>query len=371
LEIIMNDVKAEGLREALRARHRAHREAHPGHARDAAHALGVSEAELVDAEPRRSLGGNALGVTRLDPSRLRDAFKAFGGFGDVKTMTRNENAVIEHWGKFERIEVEGGPMGQVVGSDIDLRLFFQHIASGFAVAEEQRGRDGEVKGVRRSIQLFDGSGDSAFKLYVESDGDVPAFEKLAGDLADADQEAVLGVKPPAAAAPLRDVPRDEIDAFHQEWDGMQNTHEFFGLLRKWGLARTQALDLAGPSRARKLGAGAIRAVLEKAAATELPIMIFIGSRGVLQIHSGPVHRVAPGGGYLNVLDPRLNVHLKEEGVASAYAVKKPTADGFVTSLELFDAAGETIALLFSKRKPGQPELAPWPEILATLPSVSA
>lgn len=371
----MNDAKAADHREALRARHRAHRAEHPGHARDAARALDVSEAELVDAEPRREPGGDAarkdLGVTRLDPARLRDAFKAFGGFSDVKTMTRNEHAVIEHWGRFERIEVEGGPMGQVVGSDIDLRLFFQHIASGFAVAEEKRGRDGQVTGVRRSVQLFDASGDSAFKLYVEEDADVPTFEKLAADLADPAPEPPLTLKAPAAPPPLREVPRDEVKAFHEEWDAMQNTHEFFGLLRKYGMARTQALDLAGPTRARKVDRGALRDVLDRVAATELPIMIFIGSRGVLQIHSGPIHRVAPGGGYLNILDPRFNMHLREEGIAEAYVVRKPTAEGDVTSLELFDAAGDTIALLFSKRKPKQPELAPWPELLATLPARSA
>lgn len=40
-------------------------------------------------------------------------------------------------------------------------------------------------------------------------------------------------------------------------------------------------------------------------------------------------------------------------------VKKPTADGVVTSIELFDAQGEFIAYFFGKRKPGIPETTGW------------
>jgi putative hemin transport protein len=60
-----------------------------------------------------------------------------------------------------------------------------------------------------------------------------------------------------------------------------------------------------------------------------------------------------------VLDPGFNLHLREDRIASAWVVKKPTVDGTVTSLELFDAAGETIAMLFGKRKPGLPEMPEW------------
>jgi putative hemin transport protein len=63
--------------------------------------------------------------------------------------------------------------------------------------------------------------------------------------------------------------------------------------------------------------------------------------------------------WLNVLDPGFNLHLREDHIASAWVVKKPTVDGTVTSLELFDPAGDTIAMLFGKRKPGQPELPEW------------
>jgi putative hemin transport protein len=49
--------------------------------------------------------------------------------------------------------------------------------------------------------------------------------------------------------------------------------------------------------------------------------------------------------------------VREDLVASAWVVRKPTVDGIVTSLEVFDADGCEIALFFGERKPGTPELA--------------
>ena len=58
------------------------------------------------------------------------------------------------------------------------------------------------------------------------------------------------------------------------------------------------------------------------------------------------------------------MHLREDHVASAWVVKKPTEDGVVTSLELFDADGKQITLIFGKRKPGIPEREEWRAVVA-------
>jgi putative hemin transport protein len=72
------------------------------------------------------------------------------------------------------------------------------------------------------------------------------------------------------------------------------------------------------------------------------------------------------GPWLNVLDPGFNLHLREDHIASAWVVRKPTSDGLVTSLELFDAQGETIAMFFGERKPGRAELCAWRELIDEL-----
>ncbi|MPN33551.1 Hemin transport protein HemS [bioreactor metagenome] len=117
---------------------------------------------------------------------------------------------------------------------------------------------------------------------------------------------------------------------------------------------------------------AVTALLNNAAADETPIMVFVPNAGCIQIHTGPVHNVKPlempgGARWINVLDKGFNLHLRADMVASTWVVRKPTADGIVTSVELFDAQGDLMAMFFGERKPGVHELQSWRDLVARLP----
>ena len=71
--------------------------------------------------------------------------------------------------------------------------------------------------------------------------------------------------------------------------------------------------------------------------------------------------------WLNVLDPGFNLHLREDLIDSVWVVEKPTVDGIVTSVEVFDAQSELIAMFFGVRKPGSPELPAWRDLVGRLP----
>ena len=72
-----------------------------------------------------------------------------------------------------------------------------------------------------------------------------------------------------------------------------------------------------------------------------------------------------------MIDPTFNLHLREDSIAHVWRVEKPTADGVVTSVEVFDHAGELMAMFFGARKPGQPELPSWRNLVAQLPTLEA
>ena len=67
--------------------------------------------------------------------------------------------------------------------------------------------------------------------------------------------------------------------------------------------------------------------------------------------------------WLNVLDAGFNLHLREDVIDTAWVVEKPTSDGVVTSIEIFDRDGELMAMFFGTRKPGQPEREDWRAIV--------
>ena len=53
-------------------------------------------------------------------------------------------------------------------------------------------------------------------------------------------------------------------------------------------------------------------------------------------------------------------------ISGSWVVKKPTTDGMVHSLEIFDANGNMVVQFFGKRKPGTPELPAWTELVTGL-----
>src|SRR5262249_20710224 len=100
------------------------------------------------------------------------------------------------------------------------------------------------------------------------------------------------------------------------------------------------------------------------------IMCFVGNPGCIQIHTGPIKVLKAMGPWFNILDPRFNLHLREDAIAQAWVVKKPTSDGVVTSVELLDANGFCFTQFFGERKPGRAELENWRWIDNSLPALS-
>jgi putative hemin transport protein len=321
-------------------------------ARDLADRLGVSEGELV-----ASRCGD--GITRLD-GPWPELIHALPSLGRVMVLTRNDSCVHEKKGTFANIEL-GPVMGVVLDEAIDLRIFLNHWKHGFAVREELRGR------TLQSLQFFDGDGRAVHKVYLTEHSDHDGWRNLVARFKAAVQSPLLERQ--VVAEPLPHVLDDaavDVVSLREGWRAMRDPHDFFALLKKHQVTRTQALHLVGAEFARPVDNGSIRTVLASAAASGLPIMVFVGSPGVVQIHTGPVHTIKTIGPWLNVLDEGFNLHLREDHVVESWVVQKPTPEGPVTSLELYDAQGGQIVQLFGKRKPGVPELEAWRALVTGL-----
>ncbi len=107
--------------------------------------------------------------------------------------------------------------------------------------------------------------------------------------------------------------------------------------------------------------------LRGAAEAVIPLMIFVGNMGCIQIHGGRIEKIVPMGPWINVMDPRFNLHLRADRLSEVYRVWKPTRTGDVWSVEGFAADGELILQLFGYRKDTPAE--PWNALVAGLPMV--
>jgi putative hemin transport protein len=321
--------------------------------RNAAEQLGVSEAELLATQ---------VGETAV---RLRPEFAAIltdvETLGKVMGLTRNDECVHERKGVYLNPDFSSPHAGLFVGEDIDLRIFLGHWAKAYAVLE--KGEHGD----RKSLQFFGKDGLAIHKIYLTADSDAAAFDALVEKYKSDDQ----GTEETVVDVPLNIDEKADADidvaGFQAAWTGLKDTHQFFGMLRKFGVTRTQALRLA-PSEnyAHKVDKEVIVKMLEGAAESKLPVMVFVGNRGNIQIHTGRVRKTMWHGDWFNVMDPDFNLHLDMSKIAQTWIVRKPTEDGEVTAIEVFNELGEIIVQFFGKRKPGIPELQEWKDLVASL-----
>ncbi len=329
-------------------------EERPPRQRDAAARLGVSEAELVAAH----CGTTA---TRLRGEWI-ELLGDLGSLGTVMALTRNEHIVIEKDGVYG--EVKGSAHVAIMRHGaLDLRFFCSRWASGFAWVERTESEQGTT--TKRSLQFFDEAGVAVHKVHLRATSNVEAFDALVAKYRDDNQAPALRVAPVANETFAADADVD-VDGLREAWDAITEVHQFFGLLKTFNVDRHQALRLAGHERARNVAGTSIETILNSAAQTGLDIMCFVGNRGCIEIHTGPIERVVEARGWLNILDPEFNLHANPTGYAEAWVVRKPSQGRILSSLELYSADGQNTALLFVNREAGESHIERWNQLLAGL-----
>jgi len=327
------------------------KEANPGkYARDLAEIMCISEAELTSLRVGHDAG-------RMDVD-ARTLLTALEKVGVTKSITRNDYAVHEQMGRYENQHLNGHAGLILNPRELDLRLFLQHWLHIFCMTESH------PKGDRHSIQFFDAQGTAVHKVYTTDETDMDAWHALIAQYRSAENPA-LELVPAVKAEVKTQAASGDIDS---EWRAMTDVHQFFQLLKRHNLSRQQAFKAVGDDLAYRVDNGSLAAILEAARDQQNEIMIFIGNAGCVQIFTGQIKSVRPHGEWINIFNSRFTMHLIESAIAESWVTRKPTKDGFVTSLELFAADGTQIAQLYGQRTEGQPEQNQWREQVAALSS---
>lgn len=323
--------------------------------RDLAARLGISEAQLIAAR-------TGQGVTRIaaDPDRLIPAVEALG---EVMALTRNESCVHEKVGRYANYH-SGEHAAMVLTTEIDLRIFPSWWVTAFAVEKETE------SGLRRSLQVFDAAGDAVHKIHLRDTSDLAAWERIRTDLATGDTDDTLQVadrKPPEAPKTRE----DKREILFDEWARLTDTHQFLRLCAKLKMNRLGAYRMPGNPFVRQLNTGVVDAMFQGVRDRGIDFMFFVGNRGCIQIHSGPIKTLKEMGPWQNILDPGFDMHLRRDHIAEVYAVEKPTQRGTALSVEAFDAEGTVIFQAFPLARDTNDTRPQWREIVDGLDSVTA
>lgn len=316
-------------------------------ARDFAAQHQITEAELVAAH----LGHGTTTIV-ADPDRL---IPWVGRLGDVMALTRNENCVHERRGTYSDYRT-GAFAAMVLDPEIDLRIFPKHWVHAFAV--EEPGEDGP----KRSLQVFDAAGDAVHKVHLKPVSRHDLWADLLGNMRLPARP--LDLAPRSAVQPAKGEASGAA-ALRAAWDRMTDTHQFLGLVKDHDMNRLGSYRVADRPYVERLAPEAVTLTLRQAAEGRVPVMIFVGNAGCIQIHGGLIEKVVPMGPWINVMDDRFNLHLRADRLAEVYRVWKPTRTGDVHSVEAFTADGELILQIFGYRKNTPAE--PWNALVAGLP----
>lgn len=318
------------------------------YARDIAALLGISEAQLTHSR----VGADAVRLV----DDMRGIISALEAVGETKCICRNEYAVHEQLGSFSHQHL-GDHAGLVLNPRaLDLRLFLNQWASVFSLCEQS------ARGERQSIQFFDRQGDALLKVYATAQTDLSAWRELLARFT-APQNAPLTLE---RAEPVRHASTVDTQALNQAWRAMTDVHQFFNLLKKHNISRQQAFRLVDDDLACRVRNDALPRLLETVLQAGNEIMIFVGNRGCVQIFTGVLEKLSPIPGWINIFNERFTLHLRDGEIAESWVTRKPTADGHVTSLELFAQDGTQIAQLYGQRSEGEPEQAQWRQQIDSL-----
>lgn len=310
-------------------------------ARDFAGMIGISEAELCHAR----IGADAKPFTTDFPALLKELHKV----GETMNIVRNEYAVHEHVGQYDNVKL-GNHGGLVLNPRaLDQRLFVGKWVSAFYIKEMTR------RGEKESIQIFDTYGDAVLKIYKTDNTNCQEWDALIETFTvEAQEEFTVSQLEHISENAFFDAKKIE-----EEWRAMTDVHQFFSLLNRHNVTRQQAFSSVSDNLACQVDNSALSQILEMALNDGNEIMVFIGSRGCVQIFTGVIEKLTPKDNWLNIFNSKFTMHLMEDQISETWVTRKPTKEGYVTSLELFAKDGTQIAQLYGQRTEGNLEQETW------------
>ena len=313
----------------------------------------TAAAETTDAKLAKLAPGFAdrgMSVRWLD-DRWSDLVEALPALGPVRVTTHNDVATHVKFGPFDDVSFNG-PVGLVLGEPIDQRLFTHRWEWAFAAT-----------GKSACIRIFDVHGREMMRVDLVEDSDRDAFEAFLDDFEVSRPQVEIDTDIELPEVSELAVSRDVVADFRGDWRAMQDTHEFFGLLREHELDRAVAMRVGPPEMVTRLEGPVCEDLFAVLTSIDLPVMIFVRSAGCVQIHTGPVELTGRVRDSLRITGQDFKMSAKPDRIGECWAVRKPTEDGNVTSVEFYDRDAQLAFQVFGERKPGVPELQGWLDVV--------
>ncbi|AWY20769.1 hemin-degrading factor [Moraxella bovis] len=311
--------------------------------------LGVSEFELLLSSPNSVYLGSDCRPMLL---RLHE-------LGQVENIVRNEFAVHEKTGQFLGLEL-GQTMGMALNQGgLDLRVFLNHFKFMLAiVATDDK--------PSYQIAFFDEFGQAVDKVFLNpiTDEKITLWQTLTADFAKTVQKTSIEVLYPEIQGnwQVKHLDENQKADFHHDWLAMTDIHQFYKILSTYQLDRQSSYVNAPSNYTKRLNPKVLESLLSRASEQALPLMIFVGNTGMVQIYAGTIKNIKKIGHWLNIMDKKYSqftLHLNDKMIESVWWIRRPHSDGYTIALEGFDKHGNSIITIFGERTEGQKQDPNW------------
>jgi len=285
----------------------------------------------------------------------------------VTVLTGNDSVIQEQTGIYDHTACRCSDALCGGAAAHPPRPFHQQWKYGFAVSgQDDGGRVG------RRLQFFDADGNGVHKILLHDSSSADAFHAIVSDFTAAEQSPVLDIFHNAPIATAGKIMRLDVDALRADWACADETARVVIGQAEFDRSRLHKLRMVGKAFAHQVGKDSVRIVLQKMADLGCSVVTLIGNAGVMQAYHGQPEQTRSGDAWLDILNRDYRLRLREDHIDTVWVAKKPTADGIMTSLELFNRRGVGFARFFSEPEPGKPEPHEWREaILRLLPVFGA
>ena len=274
---------------------------------------------------------------------------------DVSVLTGNETVMHLSTGRYDDFKGREGS-GLVVSKGVDLRLFMSKWRYGAAILPASGSAPGFV--------FFDSAGKPVHRILLTESSNAAEFDAL---VAEFKGETPAFSASPEAPDAVETPTEDTKAAFLAGWRALKDTHEFSGLLRDHKLSRIDAVRLAEGEFSAQLDPAAYSALFGQLVEQEVSILLFALNDGCVQISTGAITEMNQTKGTLQLVEEDSRTLIALPRIEQVWRVSKPTEDGLVHSLELYDADGEPVVYLFGSEKGDSTSIVKWKDLLFALP----
>lgn len=274
-------------------------------------------------------------------------FERLPNLGEIETLVTNCAVCYQQKGQYSPARWQRSTGLVLNPRAIDQRLFSAEWQSLYATQSDSA----------NALQIFDKQGLSVMVIRPTASTNLVEWQKIIEDFRwNNPDKPLYQAKDSLNYAPPNPQLAKDVE---QQWRAMTDVHQFFGLLRQHNLSRQQAFRLVPNDLAYQVDKLAVVSLLGKVCSERNEIMIFVTNTGCIQIFTGSLQHITSQEGLLKITANQSTITINTDQISESWLSRKPSGEGHVTSLELFNIEGDQIAQFYGQRTEGMSEQTTW------------